>query len=127
MLTMVPTVSRLFVQHAHFVKSANSKAKVLSQIIEQVPFFDANARLVLVTGMSLESLDERGVFELWTSMLDSAIYVLYQEARPKVAFLCAVGERCSTNDIKVAENELRPDVDSVARAYLAERNMINFI
>ena len=111
LLLMIPTVSRLFVQHAHFVKSANSKAKVLSQIIEQVPYFDANARLVLVTGMSIESLDERGVFELWTSMLDSAIYVLYQEARPKVAFLCVVGERCSTNDIKVAENELRPDAD----------------
>lgn len=111
LLLMIPSVSRLFVQHAHFVKSADAKAKVLSQIIEQVPRFDATARLVLVSDMSLESLEERGAFELWTCMLDSAIYLIYQEARPKVAYLCPLGASCSTNDIRIAEDELHPDTD----------------
>ena len=111
LLLMIPAVSRLFVQHANFVKSANSKAAILRQITEQAPYFDPNASLMLVTGMSLESLERRGIFELWTSMLDSSIFILYQEARPKVAFLCIFGERCSTNDINVEKNFLQEVTD----------------
>jgi len=111
LLLMVPTVSRLFVQHAHFVKSANSKAKVLSQIIERVPYFDANARLVLVTDMSKAAFEAHGISELWTNMLDSAIYLLYQKGRPEVSFLCRFRDHCSQTDVSIKLDKIENVTD----------------
>ena len=110
-LLMFPAVSRLFVQQGHFVNSANAKAKILLQIVEQAPYFDAGARLMLVTDMSLDDLHDAGIAEMYTNMFDSAVFMLYQEVRPKVAFLCVFGERCSTDDIDVREKYLKNGTD----------------
>ncbi len=99
LLLMIPATSRLFVQHAHFHNSANAKAKILLQIVEQAPSFDSNSRLVLATDLSLDELSELEIDELWSHMFDSASYLLYGEDRPKVSSLCILGEACSTNDI----------------------------
>ena len=111
LLLMFPAVSRLYVQHSYFVNSANAKAKVLLQIVEQAPSFDSKARLMLVTDMAFNDLDAAGIRELWTNMFDSAVFMLYQEVRPKVAFLCVFGERCSTDDIDVREKYLKNGTD----------------
>ena len=99
LLLVLPGLARLYVQHAHFVESANAKAKILLRIVEQAPRYDSNARLVLVTDMSLAELSELGIDELWTHMFDSSIYLLYGDDRPKFSSLCILGEACSTNDI----------------------------
>ena len=111
LLLMFPAVSRLYVQHSYFVNSANAKAKVLLQIVEQAPSLDSKARLMLVTDMAFNDLDAAGIRELWTNMFDSAVFMLYQEVRPKVAFLCVLGERCSTDDIDVREKYLKNGTD----------------
>ena len=99
LLLVLPGLARLYVQHAHFVESANAKAKILLRIVEQAPRYDSNARLALVTDMSLAELSELGIDELWTHMFDSSIYLLYGDDRPKFSSLCILGEACSTNDI----------------------------
>ncbi len=111
LLLMFPALSRLFVQHAHFHDSANAKASILWQIVEQVPSYDSNARLVLFTNMSLDELSETGIAELWTNMFDSAIYLLYGEDRPKFSSLCILGGTCSTDDIDKSLPYLDADTD----------------
>ncbi len=99
LMLIFPAASRLFVQHASLVKGANAKAKVLSQIVEQAPHFDDNARLLIVTDMSDAAFDQNGIREFWSNMLDSAIYLLYQEGRPSVSILCRFQDRCSKDDL----------------------------
>lgn len=111
LLLILLATSRLFVQHAYFNDRANAKASVLLGIVEQVPHYDSNARLVLVTNMSHDKLSELGIDELWTHMFDSAIYLLYGEGRPMVSSLCILGEACSTNDIDVRLGYLDVDTD----------------
>ncbi len=105
LMLMFPAASRLFVQHASLVKGANAKAKALSQIVRQAPYFDDNARLIIVTNMSDAAFDQYGISEFWSNMLDSAIYLLYQEGRPSASFLCRFQHRCSTDDLsKIIHN-----------------------
>ena len=111
LLLLIPGLSRLFDQQKRFEESANAKAKILLQIVELVPYFDTDAILMLVTDMSDQSLYEHGISELMSNTLDSAIYMLYYEGRPKVAFLCILGERCNTDDIDVREKYLQPGTD----------------
>ncbi|MDE2857804.1 MAG: hypothetical protein OXN94_08135 [Chloroflexota bacterium] len=111
LLLILPATSRLFVQHAHFHDSANAKASILWQIVEQAPHYDSKARLVLLTNMSLDKLSELGIDELWSHMFDSAIYLLYGESRPMVSSLCILGGTCSTNDIDESLQYLDADTD----------------
>ena len=111
LLFILPATSRLFVQHAYFNDSANAKASILLGIVEQAPHYDSNTRLVLVTDMPLDKLSELGIYELWTHMFDSAIYLLYGEGRPAVSSLCILGEVCSTNDIDESLKYLDADTD----------------
>ena len=111
LLLMFPAVSRLYVQHHHFVNSANAKAKILLQIVEQAPSFDSRSRLMLVTDMILKERTDAGIGELLTNMFDSAIYMLYQDRRPNVAFLCILGSRCSFDDIDIKVNYLENGTD----------------
>jgi len=111
LMLMLPATSRLFVQHAHFVESANAKARILTQLVEQVPRFNSNARLVLATNMSLDELAAVGISELWTNMFDGAIYLLYGEDRPMYSSLCILGGACSTDDIDKSIQYLDDDLD----------------
>ena len=50
LLLMFPATSRLLVQHANIVDSANAKADVLRQMIAQAPAIDSNAYAILLLG-----------------------------------------------------------------------------
>ena len=99
LIVMLPATSRLFVQHASHVKGANAKARVLSQIVKQVPYFEHSARLVVVTDMSNAAFEDNGISDLWSNMLDSAIFVLYPEGRPSISILCRFRDSCSRDDL----------------------------
>ena len=111
LMLMFPALSRLFVQQAHMVKNASAIEKVLSQIVEQAPYFDANATLVLVTSLSMEALKEKRLRPLWTNTFDSAIYMLYEEGRPKVSFMCRLRDHCNKDDISIKEDYLERVTD----------------
>ena len=99
LLLIFPALSRLYIQQDKFVAAANAKARILMQIVEQVPQFDETAKLAVVTSMPIEALEWHGIGELMKNMFDSAIYMLYQESRPKVASMCILGKSCSGDDI----------------------------
>ncbi len=110
-LLILPGLSRLYVQQDFFRRSADAKAHVLMQIVEQAPAFLPEARLIVLTGMSSQDLRDRGIKELHSNMLDAAIFMLYQEGRPKVAALCMVAENCGSSDIDISADWLAQTED----------------
>ena len=111
LILMFPSLSRLLLQHEHFVNSANIKAQALMQMMELVPQIDPTAQVILLTDMSEEDLVEKHLHEFWTNMLDSAYYVLYQDGRPQFAFMCIIGYKCNTRDLKRPLLKLRQDTN----------------
>ena len=111
LLIMLPALARLHNQQASYVDSANIKAKILLQIVEQAPAFEPDAQLILMTEMSASELRRKGVGELRTHMLVGAAYILYGEARPKAAYLCVLGQPCSKEDIEIRRGHLEDTTD----------------
>lgn len=92
---LIPTASRLFLQHNGFVESAYTKARILYQILEIAPAIAPGAQLALVTELDHIELGERGLRELIaTDMLNSALHVLYQERTPEFAYVCHTLKYC---------------------------------
>ncbi len=88
-ILMFPATSRLLLQHEYFVKSANSKAWILRQVIEQTPAIDNGTHLGFLTDMSRKELYEKKIYGLhlsytWYSMF----YILYQDGHPSFVSLC---------------------------------------
>ena len=95
MLLTAPAVSRLFLQHNGFVDSAESKARILYQVLEIVPELERNTQLVIVTEFDNAELRERGIQELLRNdMLNSAMHALYQEGAPEYAYFCHSLNQC---------------------------------
>ena len=111
LLFIMPALARMQAQHTHFVNSANAKAKILLQIVEQAPAFEPDAHMILMTKMPVTELQRKGVEELRRSMLDGAAYILYGEARPKAAYLCILDRRCSKEDIAIRRGHLEDTID----------------
>ncbi len=111
LILMFPASSRLILQHEHFVNAANIKAQVLASIMEQAPQIDSAAQVILLTDMSITDLRANNMSEFKNNMLDSAFYVLYQDERPRFAFLCRINRyrRCHTDDIELTEFHLQQD------------------
>ncbi len=101
LILMFPSLSRLLLQHEHFVNAANIKARVLIQMMEQAPQIDPTVEVILLADMSLEDLKANNIAEFWQSMLDSAYFVLYQNDGPRFAFMCLIVSReCHSSDLK---------------------------
>ena len=111
LLIVLPALARLHNQQAYYVDSANAKAKILLQIVEQAPAFEPHAQLIMMTEMSGSELRRKGVDELRTNMLDGAAYILYGEARPLAAYLCVLGRSCSKDDIDISRGHLEDTTD----------------
>ncbi|MDE2952380.1 MAG: hypothetical protein OXT68_16650 [Chloroflexota bacterium] len=94
---MVPAANRLLQQHADFTRSAHTKAIMLHQMMEQAPAFDSNAIAIMLTDWSLDELEELGILEFESNMLDSAFHVLWQDQGPRFAVFCA--RQCHPSDI----------------------------
>ena len=91
-ILMFPATSRLLLQHEYFVKSANNKAWVLMQMIEQAPEIDSRTHLILLTDMSRKELKARKIYDLHLSYtLYSMLYTLYQDGYPPIVSLCQLG------------------------------------
>ena len=111
LLLMLPALSRLFNQHDHYVSSANNKAIILRQVIEQAPAIDGGANLILLTEMLGVELRAKGISELRTGMLHSAFAVLYEQEGPNLTFVCIIDKRCFKDELGLPAFHLRDDTD----------------
>lgn len=99
LLLLIPTVSRLMLQHNRFVESAYAKARILHQITEIAPAIAPGTQIVLVTPFNHIELGERDIGEfIATDMLNSALHVLYQDRAPEVAYTCHTMQYCGEFD-----------------------------
>ncbi len=112
LLAMYPALARLFNQHAHYVSSAKNKAIILRQVIEQAPTIDGDANLILLTEMLGVELRAKGISELRTGMLHSAIAVLYEHEGPDLTFVCIIDKRCFKDELGLPAFHLRDDTDT---------------
>ena len=98
LLIIFPALCRLFTQHAYYVSSANNKASVLYQAVQQAPAIDSNARVILLTGMLGTELRTKKISEFRTNMVNGAYQLLYDGNGPEFAFLCIIDKRCFVDD-----------------------------
>ena len=99
LLLILPGIARLSLQQRQYQREADTEARVLRQIVEQAPSIDPEAHLMLYTNMSADEFAARGIWHLEWGMLDSAVYMLYRDRGPKVAFLCKSSGWCSRDNI----------------------------
>ncbi len=111
LMTMFPALVRLYEQHAYFDRSANNKARILLQIVEQAPTIDANADVIILTEMLGTELRAKGVSEMRTGMLNSAIAVLYDHEGPNLTFVCIIDKRCFKDELGLPPLHLQDNAD----------------
>ena len=99
-LLMVPAVSRLLLQHATIVEGANKRAWILAQVLEQAPYIDRRAHLILLTDMTTDELHAQNIYEISRSyLLYRMLHVLNPDGYPTFASFCQIGSesKCRTS------------------------------
>ena len=96
LVLMFPALSRLFLQHEHFVNSANRKAALMHNILEIVPQVAPDTILILAAEMSIEQLAATDLTDYRNSgHATSVFYTLYQPHPPAHVALCLPRTWCS--------------------------------
>ena len=108
----------MFERHEHFVNTANTKASVLLQVVEQVPAIDSDALMILLTDMGLRELGDNYLYPFRRGPFDSAIHLLYQDRRPRLAVLCWEGGKCNPYDNELTDYDISDVVTDVSKLVL---------
>ncbi len=93
-LFIVPGVSRLILQHEHFVLSANNKRRVLQQIVEIAPELKSETRVLVLSDMPRDVRLSKHIEELKSNMIGSALYVVYGGGVSGLGSMCLSAENC---------------------------------
>ena len=95
---MLPATARLLLQHETLVIRANSKARMLYQLMETVPRIERDTVILLTTDMTKEAFAASAISELrYSNDLDnSMLYLLYGNGVPVQSSFCIDEEECST-------------------------------
>ena len=118
LLVMVPGLSRLFVSHAQYARGAKTIEHVLRQLVDQAPAIDSDALLILLTDMGLRELGDNNLYGFRRNGFDSAIYIVYQDARPRYATLCWDGRNCNHSDFDLKSYDIRDVVTDTSKLIL---------
>lgn len=95
---MLPATGRLLIQHESAVRRADSKARMLYQLMETIPRIKEDTVILLTTDMTKEELAASAISELrYSNDLDnSMLYVLYGNGLPIQSTFCVDKGECST-------------------------------
>ncbi len=95
---MLPATERLLVQHDSAVRRADSKARMLYQLMRTIPQIEEDTVILLTTDMTKEELAASAISELrYSNDLDnSMLYVLYGNGLPIQSTFCIDKAECST-------------------------------
>ena len=94
---MLPATARLLLQHESLVLRANSKARMLYQLMQTVPRIKQETVILLTTDMTKEEFASSAISELrYSNDLDnSMLYVLYGNGVPVKSSFCIDEGECS--------------------------------
>ena len=94
LMLLLPGISRLFVQHQHFVTSANNKAHILVQIVQLAPAIESHARVLVLSDMSIEEFQDKHIEAFSSSALGHALYVIYEGRGSGRGSICPSADNC---------------------------------
>ena len=94
LMLLLPGISRLFVQHQHFVTSANNKARILAQIVQLAPAIESHTRVLVLSEMSIEEFQNKHIEAFGSSALGHALYVIYEGQGSGRGSICPSVENC---------------------------------
>ncbi|MDE2857807.1 MAG: hypothetical protein OXN94_08150 [Chloroflexota bacterium] len=94
LLLMLPALSRLFLQHEHYVTSANNKARILAQIAQLAPAIDSQTRVLVLSEMSSTEFQDKHIEAFTTTALGHALYVIYEGQGSGRGSICPTIENC---------------------------------
>ena len=115
-ILMFPALSRLFLQHEHFVNSANRKAALLRDVLEIAPQVAPDTVLILAAEMSIEQLGATDLADYYNfGHAASVFYTLYQPHPPAHAALCLPDPWCSYPRDRLGQYS---DSDTFIKKYL---------
>lgn len=94
LVLMLPATARLLEQHEHYVTSANSKAKILSEILRLTPGIDNSTRVIVFNDMPADILEQKHIEEMYSNMIGSALFVIYEGRTSGYGALCPLIDDC---------------------------------
>ena len=96
LLLTLPAISRLVLQHEHYVTSANNKRRVLEQIVQLAPELESQTRVLVLSQMSDEDFQQKHIEEMKSNMIGNVMYVLYGKNNSGRGSLCTSVSACQT-------------------------------
>ena len=95
LLLLLPSYSRLFAQHAHFVNSSINKARVLRMVMDLAPEMEPWAQLMIMTDFDHTELKALGIHELIRNdVLTDMFYVIYEGQSVESSYMCLQDRGC---------------------------------
>ena len=94
LLLMYPAMSRLILQHEHYVVSANNKRRVLQQIVQMAPELERETRVLVVSTMSEEQRLSKHIEELKSRAIGNALYFIHETETSGLGSLCLAASHC---------------------------------
>ncbi|MCY4540261.1 MAG: hypothetical protein OXE52_18750 [Chloroflexi bacterium] len=94
LLLMLPALSRLILQHEHYVTSANNKARILAQIVQLAPAIESQTRVLVLSEMSSEEFQGKHIEAFTSTALGHALYVIYEGQGLGRGSICPSIENC---------------------------------
>ena len=94
LLFIVPAVSRLILQHEHFVVSANNKRRILQQIVQIAPEVESKTRVLVLSDMPAEIRLSKHIEEMKSNMIGTAMYVIHGGGVSDLGSMCLSAEDC---------------------------------
>ena len=95
LLLMFPAISRLILQHEHFVASSNNKRRVLQQIVQIAPEMESQTRVLVLSDIPTDVRLSKHIEEMKSNMIGSALYVVYGTETSGLGYMCLSVESCS--------------------------------
>ncbi len=94
LLLMLPGLSRLLLQHGHYVTSANNKARILAQIAQLAPAIDSETRVLVLSEMSSKEFQDKHIEAFTSTALGHALYMIYEGQGSGRGSICPSIENC---------------------------------
>lgn len=95
LLLMFPGISRLILQHEHYVASAANKKRIYQQIVQIAPEMASQTRVIILSEMTDEERRQKHIEELSSNAIGFALYYINKSESYRYGFMCPSVDRCS--------------------------------
>ncbi len=95
LLLIFPGISRLILQHEHYVVSAGNKKRIHQQIVQIAPEMASQTRVIVLSEMTDEERLQKHIEELRSNVIGFALYYINKGESYRYGYMCPSVENCS--------------------------------